>query len=376
MAEFINYGKAYSRVVDLYSLIPKHLFGNGYAFPPLQVLLEVTYRCNYRCSMCQFNILFKDHRLKGTVDNELKLQEIENLVNQLNSKMVVTITGGEPFIRSDIMEIIEICSKKTKCHIITNGFALDEEKITKLLIYSCKSIVSKGLLFIDFSIQGPEGIHDKISGVPNSFGRVIDNIKFLQKEKKRLRKKYPLVNLKTVITPDSAPYLSKMYDIAGELGADVYSFIICNGIESNFLRFEFFPDTKGIDEIKTKDAPIIKVDTKILKTEFDKIKKASEKSRVQVRFSPLAMTFDEAISFHDGNIDLSKYNCNAPWTKLFISAYGDIMSCFNRTVGNIRKDQLKDIWMHPVLKDLRSGLEKSKGIFPACIGCCQSEFKG
>jgi len=375
MAKLINYGKAYSKVVDLYCLLSKNIKRNG-VFPPLQALFELTYRCNFRCSMCQFTELFKDERLKDSIDKEIKPSEIENVLSQLPSRVVVTLTGGEPFIRKDIHEIIDICTRKNRCHIITNGFALNEDKIKRIIPHSCRSLVSKGLLFIDFSIQGPEEIHDRVSGVKNSFGTVVDNIKILQREKKKLKRRYPLVNIKTVITEDTVSGLHEIYKVAVDLKADVCSFLVCSSIESNFSRLDFIKDNSGIEKIISNPAKHSQIDIDILKTELEKIREDEKKSEIQVRFSPQSVTYDEIVSYHEGKIDITKYRCGSPWTKLYVSAYGDIMSCFNRTVGNIREDKIDDAWVHPILKNLRDRLDKQNGIFPACIGCCQSEFRG
>jgi len=375
MPRLINYGKAYSKVVDLYSLLSRSL-NSERVLPPLQVLFELTYRCNFRCSMCQFNNLFPDKRLKDYIDREIKLSDIECVLSQLPSRTVVTLTGGEPFIRKDIFEIIRLCSQNNRCHIITNGYALNEEKIKTLLEYSSRSLFSKGLLFIDFSVQGPESIHNRVSGVRNSFGTVIDNIKMLQEVKSRHKKRYPLVNIKTVITEDTVSGLYEIYKVAVELKADICSFLVCSSIESNFFRFDLRGDNAGIEEIISKPASVTKLDVGLLKSELDKIRNEEKRAGVQVRFSPQSMTYDEVISFHEGRIDLGKYICGSPWTKLYVSAYGDVMSCFNRTLGNIRDSSVEEAWKHPILNYLRERLHKQKGIFPGCIGCCQSEYRG
>jgi len=236
--------------------------------------------------------------------------------------------------------------------------------------------LSKGLIFIDFSIQGPEEIHNKVSGIKNSFNKVTENIKKLQDEKKRTGKKYPIVNIKTVVTESTVSGLYDIYKKAVELNADICSFLVCSSIESNFIRFDFKDELTGINDIISKPASLANLDTNLLRAELDKIKKEENQTGVQVRFSPQALDYEKFISYHENKINLKEYSCGSPWTKLYISAYGDVMSCFNRTLGNIREDSVKKVWKHPILNDLRERLTKAKGIFPACIGCCQSEYRG
>lgn len=66
----------------------------------------ITYRCNARCNMCD---CFKD---PSRPDEEITLETIKKL-----PEMAFTnITGGEPFIRKDIGEIVRELYKKTNCY--------------------------------------------------------------------------------------------------------------------------------------------------------------------------------------------------------------------------------------------------------------------
>ena len=76
----------------------------------------VTYRCPMRCKMC--NIWNNPTK----VSEEFKPELLEKLPN-VNS---VNITGGEPFVREDIEEIVKILRKKTKRIVFsTSGFFSD-----------------------------------------------------------------------------------------------------------------------------------------------------------------------------------------------------------------------------------------------------------
>lgn len=76
----------------------------------------VTYRCPMRCKMC--NIWNNPTK----VSEEFKPELLEKLPN-VNS---INITGGEPFVREDIEEIVKILRKKTKRIVFsTSGFFSD-----------------------------------------------------------------------------------------------------------------------------------------------------------------------------------------------------------------------------------------------------------
>ena len=73
----------------------------------------VTYRCNARCSMCN------RYKAPSKPEEEISIETIKKL-----PKMYFTnITGGEPFIRTDLKDIVrELYKKSDRIVISTNGF--------------------------------------------------------------------------------------------------------------------------------------------------------------------------------------------------------------------------------------------------------------
>ena len=98
----------------------------------------VTYRCNARCTMCN------RYKAPSRPDEEISIETIKKL-----PKMYFTnITGGEPFIREDLPEIVrELYKKSDRIVISTNGFFTD--RIIKL----CEEFPNVG---IRISIEGLE----------------------------------------------------------------------------------------------------------------------------------------------------------------------------------------------------------------------------
>ena len=76
----------------------------------------VTYRCNARCTMCN------RYKCPSKPNEEISIETIKKL-----PKMYFTnITGGEPFIREDLQDIVEELYKKSDRIVIsTNGFFTD-----------------------------------------------------------------------------------------------------------------------------------------------------------------------------------------------------------------------------------------------------------
>ncbi len=82
----------------------------------MEALIAVTYRCNARCHMCN------TWQYPTAVDEEITAADLESLP----SVDFANITGGEPFLREDIEEIVRVLERKAKRIVIsTNGYFTD-----------------------------------------------------------------------------------------------------------------------------------------------------------------------------------------------------------------------------------------------------------
>src|SRR5574344_2555867 len=111
----------------------------------------VTYRCNAKCNMC--NVW--QNPTKPT--EEITLDDIKKL-----PEMAFTnITGGEPFIREDVPDIVrELYKKSDRIVISTNGYFTDR------IIALCKEFPNIG---IRISIEGLEKTNNEIRGLNDGY---------------------------------------------------------------------------------------------------------------------------------------------------------------------------------------------------------------
>jgi MoaA/NifB/PqqE/SkfB family radical SAM enzyme len=113
----------------------------------------VTYRCNAKCNMCN------TWRCPTGPSKEIGVDVIEKLPGMF----FTNITGGEPFVRMDLPDIVKILRKKSKRIVIsTNGYFSDR------IIALCKKYPDVG---IRISIEGLAEVNDKIRGIPDGFNR-------------------------------------------------------------------------------------------------------------------------------------------------------------------------------------------------------------
>ena len=95
--------------------------------------IDITGKCNYRCIHCYHP--FEEYE---NIDG-LSLSNIEELFEKLYKlgTFVITISGGEPFIRKDLFEILKIGKKYGFIfQILTNGYFIDEKVMQELKKYN------------------------------------------------------------------------------------------------------------------------------------------------------------------------------------------------------------------------------------------------
>ena len=139
------------------------------------MVYEPTLLCNLHCSFCYVADILNPSDWRS---RELSLEELDGIFFE-NGLKAVNITGGEPFVRKNLLSIFELLQKKgMHCdYITTNATMLTEEKVQSL-----GALAASGFLrHISVSIDGPEEFHDEVRGLKGAFQKTTTNIKRLRK---------------------------------------------------------------------------------------------------------------------------------------------------------------------------------------------------
>ena len=173
---------------------------------------------------------------------ELELEYYKRLPKTLRD---INVSGGEPFLRQDLVELVKILHEtcpKARIIISTNGYLSDliKEKMREIL----KVAPSAG---VGVSIDGISEMHDRIRGIPGGFNLATRTVKLLREDlgMKNLR-------IAFTISKQNVEHLSKVYDLSRELGVQ---FTLALAQSS-----EFFFGGKQIEEMPEE---------KVLKAQFD-----------------------------------------------------------------------------------------------------------
>lgn len=137
----------------------------------------VTRRCNLRCPFC-FYLIGKGNPLDDL--NELTTQEIEKISRSMGNLLWLAFSGGEIYLRDDLVEISKVFYKNNKPAIMlfpTNGMLPDliRERTEQILKYCKKSIIA-----VKLSLDGPNEVHDKLRNKPGSFDKAMATYRLLE----------------------------------------------------------------------------------------------------------------------------------------------------------------------------------------------------
>ena len=168
----INYGEFSKRVHD--RMAGKHI--------PIKGSIELTARCNLRCVHCYINLPVND---QDALKKELSRQELCNLLDQVVDQgcLWLLLTGGEPFIRSDFLDIYTYAKKKgLLISLFTNG---------TFITPSIADYLTEWRPFVvEITIYGrTQDTYERVTGIPGSYKRCMRGIELLLERKISLKLK-------------------------------------------------------------------------------------------------------------------------------------------------------------------------------------------
>ena len=124
------------------------------------ISFEVTRSCNARCKHCH---------LRGTIPDEVRAtaEDYARRCRELRP-VVAMVSGGEPLLRKDLVEIIKALKEKGKAVYITmttNGVLFTKQKY--------KSLREAGVDLFSLSLDYPDERHDDFRGIPGLFNKIV-----------------------------------------------------------------------------------------------------------------------------------------------------------------------------------------------------------
>ncbi|MGA8762200.1 MAG: radical SAM protein [Candidatus Sulfotelmatobacter sp.] len=287
---------------------------------PLSVQLDLTYRCNERCVHC-----YLDHDDHG----EMTTAEIKHLLREMADAgvFILTLSGGEIFLRKDLFEILECARALTFCiKLKTNAVLIRERQAARIRDLGVESIQ------VSIYSHRPE-VHDAITKIPGSLRRSINAIRFLKSQGLK-------VVMANVLMTENMHDYHGVRALADELGAD------CT-----------------LDPTVT---PMMNGDRSILK-----LNAGEDALRRLFRDEAFVGNAEEfcALPAAPDEDSMQSLPCSAGHTACYVSPYGDFYPCvqFPLSCGNVRQQRFIDIWRDSEqLREVRSIRLRD---LPGCSKC-------
>jgi MoaA/NifB/PqqE/SkfB family radical SAM enzyme len=143
---------------------------------PIQLTFFVTRRCNARCPYCFYP---QSDEMAETDSTELSLEEIGKLSRSLGSLLWLAFSGGEIFLRKDLVEISRLFYRQNRPAIMlypTNGLLpqLIHDSMVQILRHCSDSIV-----VVKLSLDGVGAAHDALRGTKGGFDKLMQTYRLL-----------------------------------------------------------------------------------------------------------------------------------------------------------------------------------------------------
>jgi radical SAM protein with 4Fe4S-binding SPASM domain len=275
---------------------------------PLSAHIDLTYRCNEQCVHC-----YLDHHDHG----EMTTAEIKRLLNEMAEAgvFILTLSGGEIFLRKDFFEILECARELTFCiKLKTNAVLIREAQAKRLRDLGVESVQ------VSIYSHRPE-VHDAVTKVPGSLRRSIEGIRFLKSQGMK-------VIIANVLMTTNADDIHGVHALAAELA-----------VEST---------------LDPTVSPMMDGDRSVLKLN------AGEAALHKIFRDPSLIGDAEEFCVPPPSPtpdSMDNLPCSAGHTGCYVSPYGELYPCvaFPLSCGNVRQQRFIDIWRDSEqLKEVRS----------------------
>jgi MoaA/NifB/PqqE/SkfB family radical SAM enzyme len=324
---------------------------------PVTLTFSVTNKCQSKCHTCQIWQLYRKNPSK--IKQELTKEEIKKIFKSMGEVYFLNISGGEPFLRKDLPEIIELAMKYLNpgiVHIPTNGIATDRIlNMTKNILEILAKYGKHIPLTIKPSFDGIGDEHDRIRGIKGNFEKLLDTVERL----KKMSVDYPNlhVELGTVISKENMNNIDEIANYAHSMGIESYR----NEIAEQ--RAEFFNKEDPITPSAEEYRSLIEIFSR--KTR-DNLKGKKKLTRLT---ESLRLVYYDIASKIIAN-KKQVIPCYAGISNVHLNPYGELWPCcvlaYDKPMGNLKESgyDFKKIWYSKEADEVRRSIKNQECYCP------------
>jgi Fe-coproporphyrin III synthase len=295
---------------------------------PTEAIIVVNLECNARCAMCGIWKL----KQKGT----LGADHYRSLPSSLAR---VGITGGEPFMREDLVDVVTTvhdAANRPQIVISSNGYLT--ARIVRFVDATAHLRPSVGF---GISLDGIGKTHDRIRGTRNAFDKVMRTIAALKE------RRVNNIRISFTITPDNVREMPDVHQLAGRLGVEFAAQIAHNS------ELYYHTSTNSI------------VDPEQLREAVNEVNRRELRSR-SVKSWFRAYYNSGTLRHNAGQPRLAA--CHALKDFFYLSPHGDVYPCLfiSKSIGNITHDDFSTIWRSDQAAAVRAEIDGCERCWLMC----------
>lgn len=310
----------------------------------------VTFSCNARCIMCD--------SWRKPSPNDLSIEAIGNIFDQLPRMDAVRLTGGEPFVRRDLLDIAHLAQDKLRplvLHVTTNGFLTDR------IVKFCEDRRQDVPLSLLVSVDGMGEKHNTVRGHDKAWDFIVQTLKALAQRQSELR--LSLSVNQTIVDAEGVEHYKRLRDFLKPLE-----------IQNNVVMAYDLSATYSLkDEMDVAPTQIGQFTTfgefteAHLQTLFDEIEKDLVNYPLLDRLAKRYYLLGIRNRLLEGK-GAPNPKCVALNSHLRLLPDGRVPTCqFNTiSVGNLRNDDFADLWSSSKIQKQRDWVSKCPGCWAEC----------
>lgn len=276
----------------------------------------VTYRCNARCHMCN------TWQYPTKREEEIGIDVYE----KLPFMDTINITGGEPFLREDLEEVINVIKRKTKRLVISsNGFFT--ERILKVF-------EKHRDIGIRISIEGLPKANDELRGIKDGFDRGLRTLIELY------HRGVKDIGFGITVSDRNAKDMIELYHLSKMMGLEFATAAIHNSFYFHKFDNRFDQPEIAIEEFR--------------KLIYELLKSSRVKDWFRAYFNY------GLINYIKGNPRLLP--CEMGHDSFFLDPYGRVLPCnvMEESMGNLKEQSFEEIWQSQRAEEVKEKVRNCK----------------
>jgi MoaA/NifB/PqqE/SkfB family radical SAM enzyme len=308
---------------------------------PFYVTVDVTRRCNLRCSGCRYHSPYMN--FPSPTDqtiHDISFYQFKKLCEELKTmgtNSIVLMGEGEPFLHPRLFDMISVAKGiKNKVIMFTNGTFLDESRIQSLIDSRLD------ILMVSLWASSSEAYKLNYPGTsPDNFVKTVNGLKLLSRFKTEQKSKIPFVVLHHPINHHNFQKIDELIDLALNTGCNAISFSAFFPSQGELTSLALSPEEEKFVFLSLNNA---------------KNRLNSLSINHNINYILLRYRIGEAV--------WNKLPCYIAWIHAQIKVDGTVFPCCrcDLPLGNLKENSFHKIWNGSAYRIFRRKMLTRKGL--------------